>query len=530
MAVEVGRTISALTKQTNKLTQEVKKSRAEVSALDKELKLNPGTVDLVRQKYSAFAKQLTLNQQKIATLNTKRKELDTGFSSGAISQKEYEKEIVKIKKEVEKTTKSIEECTVALGRQNAEIRAAKMTNLISGLDKVQQKAEKVSKATMVAVAAFGALLKKGLDVGGELDDLANKYSTTAEAIQLQEHRYLKITGSSEGYTASLQKVGAMQSSIASGRGARYLNFLKQLGLKQSDLENKNNGEIYNLISERLAGLTDQTQRATIAQGLFGTVGLDVAMVTGQTAEKLKELDDVVYANGIITNEQAQAAGNAGDRFDDLKGKLESVAVEALVDFMPTIEALTSFLKDTVLPLITSITNAIADSGPVGQKMLALLIVGIVVLPKVIGFAKTLLTTMQLARGATYAQAAATTTLTAASGPWLGVIVAISAALMLVVTLISMFIGKSKEAINVSDDLMNSLGDTQSTLEGMGYKIESASETTVINNQKKQLDVNVDVNAHGDTKSSQEYAQDVGTTISDKITADVINYALGSKVR
>ena len=98
MAVEVGRTISALTKQTNKLTQEVKKSRAEVSALDKELKLNPGNVDLVRQKYSAFAKQLTLNQQKIATLNTKRKELDTGFSSGAISQKEYEKEIVKIKK------------------------------------------------------------------------------------------------------------------------------------------------------------------------------------------------------------------------------------------------------------------------------------------------------------------------------------------------------------------------------------------------------------------------------------------------
>ena len=76
MAVEVGRTISALTKQTNKLTQEVKKSRAEVSALDKELKLNPGNVDLVRQKYSAFAKQLTLNQQKIATLNTKRKELD----------------------------------------------------------------------------------------------------------------------------------------------------------------------------------------------------------------------------------------------------------------------------------------------------------------------------------------------------------------------------------------------------------------------------------------------------------------------
>lgn len=530
MATEIGRSLSELTKQTTKLGQEIKKSKAEASALDKQLKLNPGNVDLVRKKYAAFEEQLTLNRQKMDLLNKKRSQLDEGWKSGALTQKEYERQLAIIKKDAEKTASSISECTVAINGQNAAIRSAKIANWTNQLEKAEQKTSKLSKATLAFSAALVTVMKQGLDYGGQLDDLAHKYSTTAEALQIQEHRFLKITGSSEGYTSALEKIGSIQSSIASGRGARYLNFLKQLGISQEDLNGKNNGEIYELIASSLANVSDETERATIAQGLFGTTGLDVALVAGTAAEQIQALDETLIENGIVTSEQAALAGDAGDMVDNLTAKFKSMSVEVLVDLLPIIETVTDFLKNTVIPIITDVTGALSNIGPVGQKIILALLVGIVLLPKVIGFVKTFLTTMQLIKTATDMQTVATTALTTASTPWLGIIMAVSAALMLLVTIISMFINKSKEAVDISGDLMNSVAETQSALEGMGYTLDTASETTYNTNTKKDLNVNVDISAHGDTSSAREYANDVGNVISDAITADVLNEALGAKVR
>lgn len=530
MATNVGRSISELTKQTQKLTQEVRASKNEVGALDKKLKINPGNVDLVRQKYAQLANQLKANQDKIVLLNKKRAALDAGWKSGTIDQQTYERELVKTKAEITRTEKAITQCTSALANQNAEMRQAKVTGIVQKLDKVQVAAQKVSRAALGVVVAFAALLKKGIEAGGELDDLAKKYSTTAEAIQYQQHRYLILTGSQDGYVSSLEKIGSIQSSIAAGRGARYLNYLKKLGITQDDLNGKNNGEIYEMIAEKLSAVADSTERATIAQGLFGSTGLDVAVVTGATAEELQKLDDIVVQNGIITNEQAAIAGEAGDRFDELKGKFESTSVAVLTDLMPIIEGLTDFLKNTALPILEDITGAIGNMSPEAQKMLFLLLLGIIVLPKIIGFIKSAAAMTSVWKTATMGQAAATTALTTASTPWLPIITAIGLALMLVISLVSMFINKGKSAVETSEELINSLSDTKSKLNDMGINLESSAEITHNDNTKKDLNVNVDVDVSGDTESGQEYAEDVGTIIYESIRADILNESLGKIVR
>ncbi len=530
MAVEVGRSLSGLTQKAKEYNSEIRKSKQETRALDKALKLNPGNVDLVKQKYAALSNQLTLNRSKLDTLKQKQNQLNVELKAGTITQQTYEKELIKVRNGQKAAETAIAECTEAMRRQNSEIRNAKFNSLISGLDKAQQKTEKLSKGALALGAGLVMITKSAISAGDALDDNATKYSTTAEQLQIQRNRYSKLTADSETYINALARIGSMQSSIAAGRGQRYITYLKQLGISQADLANKTNAEIFDIIYEKLRTVTDATSRATIAQGLFGDSGLNVATVAGTAQEAIDALDKTLIENGIITSEQAMFAGQAQDRLDSLKYQYQAVSAEVLVSLLPAFNALCDFLRDTAIPWVSKLSDWFKSLGETGQKAFMVLLFGLIILPKLIGFIKTVVTTMHTLKAATLAQAGAMGTLTAASGPWIAILMAIAAALMLVISLINMFIGKSKSAVDVSSELMDSLAETEQTLNDMGYTTSYSAEKTYNDNTHKSLDVNVNVEASGDTRESQQYADEVGETIYGNIREDLINQALGLKVR
>ena len=527
----IGRSFDELDKKIKQFNSEIKTSKSEVRDLDKSLKLNPGNVDAVRKKYAALSTQLQANTQKLTALKQKQSDLNRDLSSGAISQQTYERELIKVKKQISDTEKEVENLTGALRRQNEEIRNAKFDNLTNGLDKAEQKTQKLSKAALVLVGALAAVVTAAIKVGDELDDNAKKYDTTAEALQIQQNRYAKLTESEDTYVQALSKIGAMQTSISAGRGAKYLTYLKQLGLSQDDLAHKTNAEIYDTIYEALRNVTDATDRAIIAQGLFGDAGLNVATVAGTSAETIAELDNALIQNGIITSEQAAAAGNAADMIDSLKYQAQAASAQVLVALMPALQALSNFLSQTVIPILTGLAQWFASLGSGGQKLLLLTLGVIIVLPKVIALVKGLIGFFKLITAATHAQTAATVGLTTASGPWLGIITAISAALMLVVTLINMFIGKANTAVETSNELMASLGATEQQLNDMGYNLDYSAEQTYNTNTKRTVDVNVQVDAKGDgTEVDEENAEKIAGYIYDNISIDLINQCLGAVAR
>ncbi len=528
---EIGRSFDILDKKIKQVSADIKAADGDVRKLDKSLKLNPGNVDGVRQKYNALSSSLQLNTQKLNLLKQKQAQLTAEFKAGNISQKDYERELVKIQKAITQAESKVDDLTAAMKKQNAEIREAKFTNLTNGLEKAENATDKLSKAALGLVAALTAVVTTAIAHGSELDDLAKKYDTTAEELQIQQHVYERITGSADGYTASLAKVGAMQSSIAAGRGARYLNYLKQLGLSQEDLSNKTNAEIYDLIYERLRLVSDETQRATIAQGLLGDEGLNLANVAGTAAGEIGKLRQEIIEAGIVTNEQAAKAGEAGDMIDDLKYQYQAASAELLVSLMPALQALFGFLQTTVVPMITTVAGWLDNLGAGGQKILLVLLMLIIVLPKIIAAVKLGVTVFKTLKAATMAQTAATAALNTVSTPWLGIIMAISAALMLLISLIQMFTGEAQSAVDMSDELLTSMGDTESKLNDMGYSLDYSAEQTYNGNTRREVDVNVKVDAQGDgTEINDGNAERIAGYIYDQISIDLINQLLGSGVR
>ena len=527
----IGRSFDELDKKIKQFNSDIKTAQGEVRSLDKSLKLNPGNVDAVRKKYASLSTQLQLNTQKLATLRQKQGDLNRELANGSISQQAYEREIARLNKQINATEREVEELTGALRRQNEEIRNAKFDNMIGGLDKAEQKTQKLSKAALVLVGALAAVVTSAIKVGDELDDNATKYDTTAEALQIQQNRFAKLTEDENTYVQALSKIGAMQTSISAGRGAKYLNYLKQLGLSQDDLAHKTNAEIYDTIYEALRNVTDATDRAIIAQGLFGDAGLNVATVAGTAAEVIDGLDNTLIQNGIITSEQAAAAGNAADMFDSLKYQAQAASAELLVSLMPALQTLFNILQQTIIPVLTNLAQWFTNLGSGGQKLLLLALTVVIVLPKLIAIVKGLLSFIKLVTAATYGQTAATTALTTASTPWLGIITAISAALMLVVTLINMFIGKANTAVETSNELMASLGATEQQLNDMGYNLDYSAEQTYNTNTKRTVDVNVQVDAKGDgTEVDEENAEKIAGYIYDNISIDLINQCLGAVAR
>lgn len=529
---KIGRSFDELDSKIKALNTDIKSTDREVKQLDADLKINPGSVDTIRKKYSLLSQNLQSNAQKLEALRERQRRLTADYNSGAITQETYNRQLAKTRQQITATEKSVEELTVALNKQNAEIREAKFTNMCNGLDKAKEKTEKLSKVTLALVGALAAVFAQAMNVGAELDDNAKKYDTTAEKLQIMGNRYSYITGNADGYYQALTKVGAMQSSIASGRGARYLKYLNQLGLTEEDLAHKTNAEVYETIEAALAKVTDSTERAIIAQGLFGEVGLNVATVAGASAEEIRKWDEVLIQNGIITNDQAATAAAAADRWDELKLKFQSTSMELLVALMPAFETLTEFLKTAVIPLISTLAGWLGGLGSGGQKIVLILLLVIVLLPKIIAGVKGFLTLMHLIKTATMAQTAATAGLNAVSTPWLGIITAISLALMALIGLLSWFLGDGPSGvIDSANGMLTSIDGLSEKMDemdaDMGYNATSTHET----NSHRSLDINLDVKATGDgTAINEENAKVVADNLHDKILIDLVNNELGGVVR
>ena len=535
---KIGRSFDELDQKIKQFNTSLKDADKQVKTLDKSLKLNPGNVDTVRQKYTRLSQNLQTNAQKIAALQEKQKRLTADYEAGVITQDTYNRQLAKTAQELEKAERETEDLTAQLQQQNAAIREAKFSNLTDGLTKVEDKAKKVSVAALAVVGALAALVASAAETGGELDDLSKKYDTTAEHIQIQQNRFLFLTGSADGYVAVLTKIGSIQSSIASGRGARYLTYLTQLGIAQEDLQGKTNAEIYDLVYGALQKVTDETERATIAQGLFGDAGLDLATVTEATADEINKLDETLIQSGIITSEQAAIAGIYGDRMDETKLKVQAASMELMVALLPAFETLVELLQTTVIPWLTTLANWLGGLSTGEMKMLMVLLGIIIVLPKIITLVKGVVTVMQMINAAkaahvaaTGAQTAAVAGLNAVSTPWLGIIMAISMALLLLIQIISWFVGGSNAAIDNANEMLAKMDEIDTKASSMGYDAEYSAEATYDTNTHKTVDINLDVNATGDgTEVSEENAEIIADNLEEKILVDLLNQGMGAVVR
>lgn len=538
MATKIGRSFDELDVKIKQCDASIKEAQADIKTLDKGLKLNPGNVDLVRQKYNLLNNNLQSSSQKLTLLRSKQTELKRSFDSGNITQDEYNRKLEATARAIKRAEQQVESLTLDVMKQNQELANAPFDKYNEGLQKTENYTKKLRNVTLAATAAVVGLFVSAVNTGDELSDTATHYGTSVEELQIWSNRLGMLAKDQAAYEQSLKQLGSVMTSITAGRGARYLTYLKQLGIAQEDLKGKSNGDVFNMVYGALRNVTDETQRAIIAQGILGDTGLEIAIVAGTEQSALDELDESLTKHGLITTEQAVAADAAANRMLELKQQYEASKMELMVGLMPAFETVASILETTFIPTITKVSDWFKNATPGEQKMLLFLLGVIIILPTLINLIRGVITTVQMMNMAksmhamaTYQQAGAMTALTTASTPWLGIIMAISAALLLLISIINMFIGKSNEAVDSANALLGKMNEIDQKSVEMGMATEYGAVTTYESNTHKTTDINLNVTASGDgTAINKENADNIANALEDKILTDLLNQGLGAVVR
>ena len=499
MADEISRSLEATNEQVKKLNSELKLTSQELFKVKKSIKLDVGNVDLVKQKFALLNSQLTTNVNKLTTLKLKQQALDEQYKNGALTEQKYIKQTQTLTAQIGKVEKSVDELTKSIALQNKELAAAKMENFNKGLENLKTKATAARRVVLALTAGITAMVYSFIKTGDELSDTSAKLNASVESLQIGRNIYEKLAGGASEYDSALTALGTSMTSIAGGRGARYLSALKDLGLSYEELQKYDTATQLEMVTEALSKVANETERTQLAMRLMNENGRSVALIAAQDTAEINKYTQALIESGLISNEQAAVADELANTFDDIKKSLGLTAAEITIALLPAIKMIVDLVNNFVVPLLNTVAGFLESIGPAGQGVLLAILAIIAVLPTVIK----LITLFNAAN--------IKTTLIA---------VAIVTALYLIVKFLGLFSASAAQAAKSAENMMGSLIGLQENIDGMSTEVSANTTSIVETSTNKNINVSMDIYGHGDTALSESAAKEVAINYAEIVNKDL----------
>lgn len=315
---------------------------------------NSGSIEALTAKQSTLNKQVDTQKNKISALKAALANAESQYGENdkktqqwRISLNNAETDLLKLNKEVgnnEKALKDAEDPTKKsikdlkdMGNES-EKSGSKMSNFGATV-------RKIAAGIGASIAAMGAaMVKMGKELyqavndaaaaGDDIDKLSQRLGLSREAYQ--EWSYVL---SQSGVDIQSMQVGlkTMTNAIDDARNgsSKATGEFSRLGISIQDLEGKSREEIFAMTIKGLQGLTDDTEKAALANDLFGRSGQEIIPLLNISAEQTQELISKTHELGMIMSDSAVTASvNYTDAMDTLKTTFTGVKNTIMADLMP----------------------------------------------------------------------------------------------------------------------------------------------------------------------------------------------------
>jgi hypothetical protein len=238
-----------------------------------------------------------------------------------------------------------------------------------GIDKTTQKGESMGKklgggfATVGKVAAgIGAA---AVGAGAAMFGLAENAAGVADRVDKQSQALgLSMKGYQE-WDYILAQNGASVDSLAKGMtnitgviegtNKKGSEAIKELGI---NIEGMNKEEVFNAVVAGLQGVESETEKARLANAVFGKAYQELTPLLNQTAEGTEELRENAHALGLVLEDDAVTAGVVfGDTLDDLKKGFGALVTQLGTSLFPILTELMGHIIE-LLPVFRDITQKI----------------------------------------------------------------------------------------------------------------------------------------------------------------------------
>ena len=227
-------------------------------------------------------------------------------------------ELAKAYVQVVPSTEGIQgELEKAMGSAGEKAGNAGGKGIASGIGKVAGGIGKVAAAGLAAAgtaatAATGALISGASALsqqGDEIDKMSQKVGLSAEAYQEWDY-ILKISGTEmSNMTTGLKTLTNKVDDAKNGSEGAQEMFAK-LGISMEDLGNMSREDLFAAAISGFQQMEDSTERAALANDLFGKSGQDLAPLFNTSIEETAALREQVHDLGGVLSDDAVAQSAA----------------------------------------------------------------------------------------------------------------------------------------------------------------------------------------------------------------------------
>lgn len=354
ITIEIDGNTEKLSKSLEGVNKEIRSTQSQLKDVEKLLKMDPGNLELLRQKQQLLTTAVTDTTTKLNTLKEALKQMEnSGVDKNSAEYQALQREIIATEGELKNLKEAAKDA-------NATVAAIKQA-----CDKVSEGANKVADATKgLSAAAGGALVGLaglGIKAAANADDLNTMAKQTGLATdELQKMQYASdlIDVPVDTITGSLKKLKKNLTSTSKDVQAAW----EQIGVSvtSTDGELRDISDIFYETLQGLSEIENETERDTVAMQLFGKSADELAGIIDDGGAALKELGKEAEDRGvIISQEDLDKANELNDTLDRLKatltGSLGQAAAQIAESLAPVMEQVAGWL--------TVIAEKIANMNP-----------------------------------------------------------------------------------------------------------------------------------------------------------------------
>ena len=408
ITIELSADAAGVNDALKQVNSELKKTQSDLRDVDKLLKLDPTNTELLAQKQDLLSKALNETKDKVDVLKKAEEDLAAQMVDGGTE--EQQRQMAALQREIISTEADMRkyESQLAETAETTEEASQKTVNF----GEVAKKSAEIAAAAMAAVATAVAGVIAGLaemitdtaKYGDEVDKMSQKLGLSTDAYQEWDY-VLSLAGTEMSSMSTGLKTMTNKLDDAKNGSASALAMFEQLGLSLEDLQGMSREDAFEAVIYGFQGMADSTERAALANDLFGKSGQELAPLFNQTREETEAQIQAARQYGMVMSKDAvDASADFQDSLTTMQRTMDGFKRNLVSGFLPSVStAMNGFTEilsgntEEGIALIEEATDEMVqqlnDNLPtlieVGGKVIVNLLTGIVqslpeLIPAIVG--------------------------------------------------------------------------------------------------------------------------------------------------
>lgn len=400
ITIEIGGSVTKLDTALKGIDGQLATTQAKLKDVNYLLKFNPANVTLLTQKQSALTQAISQSKERTAQL---KQALAQMKASGAPKDQieALEREII----QAESKTKALENELKALGNPKLTALSTQFKELGSKIGevggKISSAGQKFMPLTMAvggAATATGALVMKAASAGDRIDKMSQKVGLSRKSFQEMEFAMSQSGGKIESLQTGMKTFTKQMSGAATGTKTSADAF-KKLGVSVTDSNGnlKSQEKVMFETIKALQGMNNQTEKAKLANQLFGRSGVELMPLLNQEAGSLDKMRKKANDLGLVMGDDAvDASVTFTDTLDQLKRALATAGAKIGAALLPHIQKFANYIIENMPAIqatIQKVVEKITSVNPAVMKVVAVIALVAAALGPVLSIVGTLVTTV-----------------------------------------------------------------------------------------------------------------------------------------